>query len=60
MVDSKFKGTDSDGRIRLGSKFANKQWQFSELKNGAIVLVPMVVSTNEKANSLFKKTQKKT
>lgn len=56
---TQYKGTDSEGRVRLGSRFANKQWQFSELENGSIVLIPMVVATDEDANDLFEKAVKK-
>ena len=52
---SNYKGTDKEGRIRLGHDYANKQWQVTELSNGAIVLVPMVAVTDEDAQSVFDK-----
>ena len=53
-METHFKGTDKEGRIRLGHKYANKQWQLSEL-DGAIILVPMVPATDGKVSSVFKK-----
>lgn len=50
-----YKGTDKEGRIRLGNHYANKQWQITELENGSIVLVPMVPVTNEEAITVFNK-----
>lgn len=50
-----YKGTDKEGRIRLGSNYANKQWQITELENGSIVLVPMVPVSDEDAIDAFNK-----
>ena len=50
-----YKGTDKEGRIRLGNHYANKQWQITELENGSIVLVPMVPVTDEEAITAFNK-----
>lgn len=52
-MKTSYKNTDKEGRIRLGERHANKQWQKSELDNGAIVLVPMTPITDEEAASLF-------
>lgn len=49
------KSTDKEGRIRLGHHYANRQWQMSELENGAIVLVPMVPVTTQEAKAVFDK-----
>ena len=51
----RYKGSDKEGRIRLGQKFADKQWQVTELENGSVLLVPMVPATNEEAMVTFKK-----
>lgn len=50
-----YKGTDKEGRIRLGNYYANKQWKVTELDNGSVVLVPMVPVTNEEAVTAFNK-----
>jgi hypothetical protein len=46
-MQANYKGSDKEGRIRLGHEYANKQWQITALENGSIVLVPMVPATNE-------------
>ncbi|MDB6096489.1 MAG: hypothetical protein JWM09_767 [Francisellaceae bacterium] len=48
-----YKGTDKEGRIRLGNHYANKQWKVTELDNGSLVLVPMVPVTDEEAITAF-------
>ncbi len=50
-----YKGTDKEGRIRLGNQYANMQWQITELENGSVVLVPMVPVTDEEAITAFNK-----
>lgn len=50
-----FKGTDTEGRILLGQKFSDMQWQVTEYENGCVLLVPMVPATNEEAISAFEK-----
>ena len=53
-----YKGTDKEGRIRLGTKYANKQWQITELENGSVVLIPMVPVTDDEAINAFNKAMK--
>lgn len=50
-----YKGTDKEGRVRLGQKYSDKQWQVTELENGCLILVPMVPATNEEAIEVFDK-----
>jgi hypothetical protein len=54
-MQTDYKGTDKEGRIRLGNQYANKQWQITELENGSVVLVPMVPVTDEEAITAFNK-----
>lgn len=54
-VSSAYKGSDKEGRVRLGQKFSDKQWQVTEFENGCVLLVPMVPATNEEAMTIFEK-----
>ncbi|MBS0289047.1 MAG: hypothetical protein JSS07_03285 [Proteobacteria bacterium] len=54
-VSSTYKGSDKEGRVRLGQKFSDKQWQVTEFENGCVLLVPMVPATNEEAMATFEK-----
>lgn len=54
-ISSSYKGSDKEGRVRLGQKFSDKQWQVTEFENGCVLLVPMVPATNEEAMSTFEK-----
>jgi hypothetical protein len=54
-----YKGTDKEGRIRLGSQFANKQWQMTELDSGEVFLTPMIPVTDHEAMDSFQKMLKK-
>ena len=54
-MQAHYKGSDKEGRIRLGQEYANKQWQITELENGSIVLVPMIPAINEDAMAIFNK-----
>lgn len=58
-MHSQYKGSDKEGRIRLGNHYANRQWQIMELETGAVVLIPMVPVTNEEAVLAFNKVFKK-
>lgn len=48
-ISSTYKGSDKEGRVRLGQKFSDKQWQVTEFENGCVLLVPMAPTTNEEA-----------
>ena len=54
-----YKGSDKEGRIRLGNQYANKQWQITELENGAVVLIPMIPVTDDEAMDSFNRMLKK-
>lgn len=54
-ISSTYKGSDKEGRVRLGHKFSDKQWQVTEFENGCVLLVPMVPATNEEAMATFEK-----
>lgn len=54
-ISSTYKGSDKEGRLRLGQKYSDKQWQVTEFENGCVLLVPMVPATNEEAMATFEK-----
>lgn len=55
VLETTYKGTDKEGRMRLGSKYSEKQWQVNELENGCVLLVPMKPATDEDAMAAFSK-----
>ena len=59
MQAANYKGSDKEGRIRLGNQYANKQWQVTELENGAVVLIPMTPVTDSDARDSFNRMLKK-
>lgn len=50
-----YKGSDKEGRVRLGNKYSDQQWQVTEYDNGCLVLVPMVPATDIEAMKAFEK-----
>lgn len=54
-ISSTYKGSDKEGRLRLGQKYSDKQWQVTEFDNGCVLLVPMVPATDEEAMTTFAK-----
>jgi hypothetical protein len=54
-ISSTFKGSDKEGRLRLGQKFSDKQWKVTEFDNGCVLLVPMVPAADEEAMTAYAK-----
>jgi len=54
-MENDFKTTDTEGRIQLGQRYANKQWKVEELDNGAILLIPVCIAKSAEVMKTFEK-----
>ncbi|MFO1257257.1 MAG: hypothetical protein U1E78_02375 [Gammaproteobacteria bacterium] len=55
VLSTSYKGTDKEGRMRLGQQYSEKQWQVTEYENGCVLLVPMKPATDVDAMAAFDK-----